>query len=86
MLATTNASAALCPWERMDFLYGTIPNVHAFTIILDAVQHATLNSENFASAMQVLGIPFRLREAYCVFLSFQDTLGLLVGWAWRGLV
>lgn len=63
MLATTNASAALCLWERMYFLYGTISNVHAVTIILDAVQHATLNSENFASAMQELGIPFRLREA-----------------------
>ena len=26
------------------------------------------------------------RELYPVFLSFQDTLGLQVGWAWRGLV
>ncbi|KAH9174199.1 hypothetical protein EDB89DRAFT_1953699 [Lactarius sanguifluus] len=26
------------------------------------------------------------RESYPVFLSFQDTLGLQVGWAWRGLV
>jgi hypothetical protein len=26
------------------------------------------------------------RELYPVFLSFQDTLALQVGWAWRGLV
>ncbi|KAI9446809.1 hypothetical protein H4582DRAFT_1908551 [Lactarius indigo] len=26
------------------------------------------------------------RESYPVFLSFQDTLGLQFGWAWRGLV
>ena len=59
-LATTHPSAALRLWEHMDILYGTVPDAHAFSIMLDAARHATLNGESFAGAMQELGIPFRL--------------------------
>jgi len=59
-LAITNPSAALRLWEHMGTLYGTVPDAHAFVIMLDAARHATLRGESFAGAMQELGIHFRL--------------------------
>ena len=47
--------------EGMDILHGTVPGVHAFTIMLNAVGHATLNCKRFAGAMQELGIPYPFR-------------------------
>ena len=59
-LAMTNPTAALRLWEHMGILYGTAPDAHAFTIMLDAARHATLNGDSFAGAMQELGLPFRI--------------------------
>ncbi|KAH9177937.1 hypothetical protein EDB89DRAFT_1931858 [Lactarius sanguifluus] len=60
VLAATNPSAALRLWEHMDILYGTAPDAHAFSIMLGAARHATLNGDSLAGAMQELGIPFRV--------------------------
>ncbi|KAH9061932.1 hypothetical protein EDB87DRAFT_387525 [Lactarius vividus] len=60
VLAATNPSAALHLWEHMGILYGTAPDAHAFSIMLDAARHATLNGDSLAGAMQELGIPFRV--------------------------
>ena len=47
--------------EDMDILHGIVPDVHAFTIMLNAVGHATLNCKRLVGAMQELGIPFTFR-------------------------
>lgn len=60
VLAATNPSAALRLWEHMGILYGTTPDAHAFSLMLVAARHATLNGDSFAGAMQELGIPFRV--------------------------
>ncbi|KAH9034479.1 hypothetical protein EDB85DRAFT_1863962 [Lactarius pseudohatsudake] len=60
VLAATNPSAALRLWEHMGILYGTTPDTHAFSIMLDAARHATLNGDSLVGAMQELGIPFRV--------------------------
>jgi hypothetical protein len=59
-LSTTNPSGALHLWDQMHILYGTIPDAHAFSIMLDAARHATLNGDSFAGAIQELGLPFRI--------------------------
>ncbi|KAF8264189.1 hypothetical protein EI94DRAFT_1738987 [Lactarius quietus] len=59
-LSTTNPTAALRLWEHMGILYDTTPDAHAFTIMLDAARHATLNGDSFAGAIQELGLPFCL--------------------------
>ena len=63
-LSTTNPSSALSLWEHMHLLYGTLPDAHAFSIMLDAARHATLNGDSLAGAIQELGLPFRLRRAH----------------------
>jgi hypothetical protein len=44
----------------MHILYGASPDARAFTTMLVAARHATLNGESFAGAMQELGFSFRL--------------------------
>jgi hypothetical protein len=59
-LANTNPSGALRLWDHMGLLFGTLPDAHSFTIMLDAARHATLNGDSFAGAIQELGLPFRI--------------------------
>jgi hypothetical protein len=59
-LANTNPSSALRLWDHMGLLFGTLPDAHSFTIMLDAARHATLNGDSFAGAIQELGLPFRI--------------------------
>ena len=59
-LSNTNPSSALILWDHMRILYGTLPDAHIFTIMLDAARHATLNGDSFAGAIQELGLPFRM--------------------------
>ncbi|KAI0298467.1 hypothetical protein B0F90DRAFT_1732731 [Multifurca ochricompacta] len=40
VLGATNPSATMRLWEHMGTLYGTTPDAHAFTIMLDAARHA----------------------------------------------
>ncbi|KAI9508051.1 hypothetical protein F5148DRAFT_1284463 [Russula earlei] len=61
VLSMTNPSAALRLWEHMGILYDATPDALAFTAMLDAARHATLNGESFAGAMQELGFDFRFR-------------------------
>ena len=60
-LSVTNPSATLRLWEHMELLYGITPDALAFTIMLDAARHATLNGETLAGAMQELGFGFQFR-------------------------
>ena len=65
VLGATNPSAALRLWDHMGTLYDATPDAHAFTAMLNAARHATLNGESFAGAMQELGFsgfPFRFRS------------------------
>ena len=55
-LDASNPSTALHVWDHMGILYDVTPDVHAFTVMLDAACHVTLGGETFKGTLQELGL------------------------------